>query len=37
MNGSVPDNSMTGRFRTALTNEKSYDKLLALMNKQLES
>jgi len=37
MNGSVPDNSMIGRIRTALTNEKAYDKLLALMNNQLES
>lgn len=37
MDGSVPDNSVISRFRTVLTNAKIYDKLLVLINKQLES
>lgn len=37
MDGSVPDNSVISRFRTVLTEAKVYDKLLILINKQLES
>lgn len=37
MDGSVPDNSVISRFRTVLTESKVYDKLLILINKQLES
>jgi IS5 family transposase len=36
MDGSAPDNSVMSLFRTVLTDAKAYDKLLVLMNKQLE-
>ena len=37
MDGSVPDNSVISRFRTIMTKAKAYDKLLDLINKQLEN
>lgn len=37
MDGTVPDHSVISRFRTTLTKNKVYDKLLQLINQQLEN
>ena len=36
MDGTVPDHSVVSRFRTELTQKGAYDKLLILINEQLE-